>query len=37
MDNVLPNDPLFSQQWHLNNTGQSGGTPGEDIRDILPA
>ena len=36
MDNVLPNDPLFSQQWHLNNTGQSGGTPGEDI-NVLPA
>jgi subtilisin family serine protease len=25
------NDPLFSQQWHYNNTGQSGGTPGADI------
>ena len=24
-------DPLYSQQWHLENTGQSGGTPGEDI------
>ncbi|MCC0179875.1 S8 family serine peptidase [Waterburya agarophytonicola K14] len=36
MDNVLPNDPLFSQQWYLNNTGQSGGTPGEDI-NVLPA
>jgi subtilisin-like proprotein convertase family protein len=30
----VPNDPLFSQQWHLNNTGQSGGTPGQDI-DVL--
>jgi subtilisin family serine protease len=24
------NDPLFSQQWILNNTGQNGGTPGMD-------
>jgi subtilisin-like proprotein convertase family protein len=29
---LIPNDPLFSQQWHLRNTGQSGGTAGEDIR-----
>lgn len=28
----IPNDPLFSQQWHLNNTGQSGGTAGQDAR-----
>lgn len=28
---VLVNDPLFSQQWHLFNTGQSGGTPGIDL------
>lgn len=32
----MPNDPLFSRQWHLRNTGQSSpsgvrGTPGEDI------
>lgn len=26
-----PNDPLFSQQWHLKNTGQNGGTPGIDV------
>ncbi len=26
------NDPLFGQQWHLNNTGQSGGTVGNDIK-----
>ncbi|RZS95389.1 S8 family serine peptidase [Cecembia calidifontis] len=26
------NDPLFAQQWHLNNTGQAGGTVGNDIR-----
>lgn len=25
-------DPLLSSQWHLSNTGQSGGTAGEDIR-----
>lgn len=24
-------DPLLSQQWHLKNTGQGGGIPGEDI------
>jgi kexin len=23
-------DPLFGDQWHLSNTGQAGGTPGED-------
>lgn len=28
----VPNDPLFPQQWHLNNTGQGGGTPGADIK-----
>jgi proprotein convertase subtilisin/kexin type 2 len=25
-------DPLFGNQWHLNNIGQNGGTPGEDVR-----
>lgn len=24
-------DPLFPNQWHLKNTGQNGGTPGQDI------
>jgi kexin len=24
-------DPLYADQWHLKNTGQAGGTPGEDI------
>lgn len=24
-------DPLYGDQWHLKNTGQAGGTPGEDI------
>ena len=28
----IPDDPLFSQQWHLRNTGQGGGTAGIDIR-----
>jgi subtilisin family serine protease len=27
-----PNDPLFSDQWHLQNTGQGGGTSGADAR-----
>jgi len=31
----IPNDPLFSQQWHLQNTGQTGGTPGEDANVVL--
>lgn len=26
------NDTFFNQQWHLNNTGQGGGTVGNDIR-----
>lgn len=26
----VPNDPLYGNQWHLNNTGQTGGTPNED-------
>jgi subtilisin family serine protease len=26
-----PNDTLYLNQWHLNNTGQSGGTTGADI------
>jgi proprotein convertase subtilisin/kexin type 2 len=25
-------DPLLSAQWHLRNTGQTGGTAGEDLR-----
>jgi len=31
---VLPgpsNDPMLNSQWHYNNTGQAGGTPGSDI------
>ena len=30
-DAKLPNDPLFSKQWHLLNSGQSGGLDDEDI------
>ncbi len=26
-----PDDRLFEYQWHLNNTGQTGGTEGEDV------
>ncbi|MFM8413673.1 MAG: choice-of-anchor D domain-containing protein [Planctomycetota bacterium] len=28
----VPNDPLFTDQWHLRNTGQVGGLSGEDAR-----
>lgn len=27
-------DPLLAQQWHLRNTGQRGGTAGEDLRAL---
>jgi subtilisin family serine protease len=27
----FPNDTRFNEQWALNNTGQTGGTPGADI------
>jgi len=27
---LTPNDPEFGNQWHLQNTGQGGGTPGID-------
>jgi thermitase len=26
-----PTDPRYPEQWHLNNTGQDGGTPGGDL------
>lgn len=32
MDARLDLDDDYPLQWHLNNTGQLGGTPGEDIR-----
>ena len=28
------NDQFFNQQWHLNNTGQGGGTIGADINIV---
>ena len=28
---LIPNDTLFGEQWHLRNTGQSGGTLGADV------
>ncbi|WP_022947888.1 S8 family serine peptidase [Methylohalobius crimeensis] len=35
-DEASWNDPLFQDQWHLDNTGQGGGMPGADIH-ITPA
>ena len=32
---TLPNDPSFPNQWHLQNTGQNGGTAGADIQAPL--
>ncbi len=29
---LVPNDPQYSNQWHLNNTGQGGGTVGADVK-----
>ena len=31
----LPNDPLFNEQWALNNTGQSGGKSNADMKALL--
>ncbi len=28
---AIPDDPLFPSQWSLDNSGQTGGTPGADI------
>ncbi|HVX16168.1 MAG TPA: Ig-like domain-containing protein [Pirellulales bacterium] len=38
LDSFTPptNDPLFDEEWNLNNVGQTGGTPGADI-NVLPA
>lgn len=35
MRSTLPGDPSFSQQWHHDNTGQTGGTPDADIDSDL--
>ncbi|MBN1975531.1 MAG: S8 family serine peptidase [Sedimentisphaerales bacterium] len=32
---IIPNDEYFSKQWHLYNTGQTGGTAGSDINTTL--
>ncbi len=32
----VPNDPLFGDQWHLQNTGQNGGISGQDA-NVVPA
>lgn len=29
---TIPNDTYFNEQWALRNTGQTGGTPGADIK-----
>jgi len=31
---AIPDDPMFSDQWGLNNTGKYNGTPGDDISAI---
>ncbi|MEM9589484.1 MAG: S8 family serine peptidase, partial [Planctomycetota bacterium] len=31
---AIPNDPLFADQWHLRNTGQSGGASGVDANIV---
>src|SRR5690606_15910850 len=28
---LIPSDPFFSQQWHLQNTGQGSGLAGTDV------
>jgi len=30
-ERIIPNDTRFGEQWSMNNTGQSGGTPDADI------
>jgi len=30
-ERAVPNDALFANEWDWNNTGQSGGTPGDDV------
>ena len=31
---AIPDDSLFGDQWHLQNTGQTGGLPGADINAV---
>jgi subtilisin-like proprotein convertase family protein len=31
---VPQDDPLYPEQWHLNNTGQNSGTPGADAKVV---
>ncbi len=31
---IAPSDEYFSYQWHHENTGQGGGTPGADIKTV---
>ena len=31
----IPNDPLYLDQWHLSNSGNSGGVPGIDANILL--
>ncbi|MDZ4287604.1 MAG: S8 family serine peptidase [Prosthecobacter sp.] len=33
---LVPNDPLYAQEWHLKNTGQGGGKVGTDINVLGP-
>ncbi|MBS4033548.1 MAG: S8 family serine peptidase, partial [Ignavibacterium sp.] len=33
-NDAMPNDPRFNEQWALQNTGQSGGVPGADIKAV---
>jgi hypothetical protein len=33
---TLGDDPLFPQQWHLQNTGQTGGIVGADANVVGP-
>lgn len=35
MRSTIPGDPSFAQQWHHNNTGQTGGTADADIDSDL--
>jgi len=33
-DSILPNDPMFAEQWALSNNGQSGGKANADVAAI---